>query len=244
MTTRDMRLIFFILAVALVLCLVLPPVLASSRDDDDRGDIDIDIGDVNVPVDVLVNAGDLSLDQNLQFDSKAYALAPPGLGGVAIARCLGSEAWTLLIGGKQKLVLNQVCMADFYLKVGRYDLAAQALCNQPEILEEYPSEVACEIDHDFTPAIVEGASGYDHDIHSRSDEFDLAYAVQEEEIEYLQEEQATLVGRVDYLTELLEQAPTAATPIYIQQAPEPRYTEEDAAYILGLYSKGGDENEQ
>jgi len=113
-----------------------------------------------------------------------------------------------LIGGKQKLVLNQVCMADFYLKVGRFDLAAQALCNQPEILKEYQTEVACEADHDFTPAETEGRGGFDSA--DRSAQFEEHYELaqqQEHEIEYLREEQASLVGRIDYLTERIEMAP-------------------------------------
>jgi len=166
------------------------------------------------------------------YTSKAWALAAPGLPNVAIARCLGSEAWTLLVGGKQKLVLNQVCMAEFYLKVGRYDLAAQALCNQPEILMEYTTEVSCEIDHDFTPIIPEGKDKFSDEI-TESPE----YVAQQQEIEYLQEENASIVGRLDDLTSLLEQAPaSASTPIYIQQEQEPQYTDADKAYILGLYA--------
>lgn len=196
----------------------------------DIGGTDIDIGGT------IVDAG---LDQNLQFDSKGYALAPPGLPGVMIARCLGSEAWTLLIGGKQKLVLNQVCMAEFYLKRGRFDLAAQALCNQPEILMEYSSEAACEIDHDFTPIIPEG----DDDVSGRSDAFEEHYELaqqQEQEIEYLQQENASIVGRLDDLTALFEQEPESA---YVQQEPEPKYTDEDMAYVLGLYADGETEDE-
>lgn len=124
---------------------------ASGRGDDvdidvTGGDTTVTGGDVTVPVDVA--GGDTNL--NIDGDS-AIALAAPGLGDVDIAQCLGSEAWTLLVGGKQKLVLNQVCMAEFYLKQGRYDLAAQSLCNQPEIMDEYESEEKCESDHDFTP---------------------------------------------------------------------------------------------
>ena len=139
---------------------------------------------------------------------RSLAVVAPGLPSVAIARCLGSEAWTLLIGGKQKLVLNQVCMAEFYLNVGRYDLAAQALCNQPEILAEYKTELACEDKHNFTPPKSEGKGGFDSD--ERSAQFEEHYELaqqQEHEIEYLKEEQASLVGRIDYLTERIERAP-------------------------------------
>ena len=163
-------------------------------------------GGHNCNDDGTVNGGDISTGGN-----KSLLIAPPGLGDVAIARCLGSEAWTLLIGGKQKLVLNQVCMSEFYLNVGRFDLAAQALCNQPEILAEYNTETACELDHDFTPAIVE-----DIDLPERNVQFEEHYELaqqQEHEIEYLKEEQASLVGRIDYLTERIERVPTVRPQI-------------------------------
>ena len=70
---------------------------------------------------------------------------------VDIAQCMGSTSWDTLVVGKQKLVLNHACMAEFYLERGRYDLAAQSLCNIPEELAEYTSEAECELDHDFTP---------------------------------------------------------------------------------------------
>ncbi len=186
----------------------------------------------NEIVDVSLTGGDVIGGDTsvITGNNKSYVLAPPGLGDVAIARCLGSEAWTLLIGGKQKLVLNQVCMADFYLKVGRFDLAAQALCNQPEILKEYQTEVACEADHDFTPAIVE--VGFD--LGDRSAQFDEHYELaqqQEHEIEYLKEEQASLVGRIDYLTERIEQAPAAV----VQQSPAQAYwTDERRAKLEAI----------
>jgi hypothetical protein len=207
------------------------------HDDDGGGDV------VNVPVDVSVSSStavDVAGDTlNLSTGgNRAYNVVAPGLGDVDIRECLGSTQWSLLVGGKQKLVLNQVCMAEFYLKRGRYDLAAQALCNQPEILMEYSNEKACEDSHDFTPVIP------DHDVHSRSDEFEEVYAQQEHEIEFLQEENASIVGRLDDLTALLEQAPARApAPVYIQQEPEPQYSDEqfDAVWMA---LKGGDEDEQ
>lgn len=84
-------------------------------------------------------------------DNKSLALVAPSLGDVDIAACLGSTQWSFLIMGKQKLELNHVCMAEFYLNAGLYDLAAQSLCNQKEILAEYDSELACETAHDFGP---------------------------------------------------------------------------------------------
>jgi len=236
--SRWMKLLNFFLG-GLLLVLVMYGI-ETSRADGNPHNVDVrQSNDMNNQT-----AGDIvtgGVDNQISTGgNKSYVVVPPGLGDVDIAQCLGSQAWTLLIGGKQTLVLNQVCMAEFYLTQGRYDLAAQALCNQPEILAEYTTEIACEIDHDFTPAIVEGEDEYDHDIHSRSNEFAEAYAMQEEEIEYLQEENASIVGRLDDLTALLEQAPA---PVYVPQAPEFKYTDEDVAYILGLYDDGETEDE-
>ena len=180
--------------------------------------VDVSVGDVI--------GGDTSV---ITGNNKSYVVVPPGLPNVAIARCLGSEAWTLLIGGKQKLVLNQICMADFYLKVGRFDLASQALCNQPEILMEYKTEKSCEDDHDFTPATSEG--GFDLD--DRSAQFEEHYELaqqQEHEIEYLKEENASIVGRLDSLTMLFEQA-----PVIVQQSPVEQYwTDERRAKLEAI----------
>ncbi len=192
----------------------------------------------NEIVDVNLTGGDVIGGDISTGGNKSIALVAPGLGDVDIAQCLGSEAWTLLIGGKQKLVLNQVCMAEFYLKQGRYDLAAQSLCNQPEILNEYSTEADCEVAHDFTPVIP------DHDVHARSDEFELAHAQQEEEIVYLQEEQASLVGRLDALTEMMEQAPAPApTRVYVQQEPAPPMYSDEQFNAVWMALKGGDEDE-
>lgn len=102
-----------------------------------------------------------SNDQNLQTtgdvnvgtgDSRAWGFGH-AMGDVDIAQCLGSTQWDTILGGQQKLVLNNVCMAEFYLKNGKWGLAAMALCNQPEILSEFSSEAECETAHDFTPVI-------------------------------------------------------------------------------------------
>jgi hypothetical protein len=123
-------------------------------------------------------------------------------------------------------------MAEFYLKAGRYDLAAQALCNQPEIIAEYNTESDCELAHDFTPAFVAPPPK-----EARSTEVDEHYELdqrQEEEIVYLQEEQATLVGRLEQLTEQIEHTPE---PVIIYEPTE--YTDEqfDAVFMALKGSK-------
>jgi len=154
------------------------------------------------------------------------------LGDVDIAQCLGSTQWNTPIFGKQKLVLNQVCMAEFYLKASKYALAAMALCNVPEILDEFSDEDACELAHDFTPIVP------DHDVHIRSEEFEEAYILsqeQEEEIDYLQEEQASLVGRIEQLTAYIERVPAQ------KQVASEKYTDAQFEAVWAVLK--GDEDE-
>jgi len=73
---------------------------------------------------------------------------------VDINQCLASTSWDTIIVGKQKLVLNWVCMAEFYLKNGKPELAAMAVCNT-EVLDEFSSEAECEAAHDFFEEVVE-----------------------------------------------------------------------------------------
>lgn len=109
---------------------------------DTRGDEIIQSNDQNV-----VTSGDIAVGTG---DSRALAFGH-ALGDVDIAQCLGSVQWDTILVGRQKLVLNNVCMAEFYLKNGMFDLAAMMLCNQPEILDEFDSEESCEVAHNFTP---------------------------------------------------------------------------------------------
>jgi len=129
-------------------------------------------------------AGEIILGGN---SSKAFAFGH-ALGDVDIAQCLGSTQWDTLLGGRQKLVLNNVCMAEFYLKAGKYALAAMALCNQPEILREFATEEACELAHDFAPSPVAPPAPVSVDPPSSSHDS----AVLEEYVMEQQQEQAML----------------------------------------------------
>ncbi len=198
--SRAMKLLNFFLG-GLLLVLVMYGIETSHADGghDHSGDVTQSNDMNNQTAGDIVTGG---VDNQISTGgNRAYNVVAPGLGDVDIAQCLGSTQWSLLVGGKQKLVLNQVCMAEFYLKQARYDLAAQALCNQPEILNEYGSESACETAHDFTPAIP------DHDVHTRSEAFEEVYPQQQEEIEYAREERASLVGQIDQLAQQIHLGP-------------------------------------
>lgn len=84
---------------------------------------------------------------DISHESKALGLGRSSF-DVDINQCMGSTAWDTIVGGKQKLVLNWVCLAEFYIKTGQPDLAAVALCNT-EMLDEFESEAECELAHDF-----------------------------------------------------------------------------------------------
>jgi hypothetical protein len=196
---------------------------------DDGGDVTI--GGTEISTGDMIG-GDTSV---LTGNNKALTIVAPGLADVDIAQCLGSEAWTLLVGGKQKLVLNQVCMAEFYLKQGRYDLAAQSLCNQEEILREYGTEADCEAAHDFTPAVVEG--------HDSLAEFENHHEVEEQHTEELVQVQMAQTSIEDRLRALENKPAPRPRVTQSQAAPEPKYSEEDMAYVLGLYQKGEPEDE-
>lgn len=114
---------------------------------------DVTVGDTNVSVPVSTGANTTSNTTTVE-GSRAYALSN-SLGDVDIAGCLGSQQFNTPIFGRQNLVLNKVCMADFYLKTQKYALAAQQLCNIKEILEEFENEAECEAAHDFAPVVIE-----------------------------------------------------------------------------------------
>jgi len=209
------------------------------HDDDDGGDT---LVNVDVPVDVDITGPDIGGDS-----VRSLVVVAPPLGDVDIAQCLGSTQFTFLVGGKQKLVLNWPCMAEFYLKQGRYDLAAQALCNQPEIIKEYMTEVACEIDHDFSPPETDGEGEGESNLgglYNQAAQFNEHYEraqQQQEEIEYLREENASIIGQIEYITQQIEQAPAPQQQVQ-QQIDEgaERRAKSRAAYEKAL-AEGSEE---
>jgi len=235
------RQFFLLLIVATIVAGVATNAFADKRSGDritqsndnntqTAGDID-----VAASASAVLSGGDMvGGDTSLSSTTKNLAIAAPNLGDVDIAQCLGSTQWSLLVGGKQKLVLNQVCMAEFYLKAGRYDLAAQALCNQPEIIAEYNTESDCELAHDFTPITVyrseEPAANYEPEVNH------------EEDMEIVQIQQAGLVAQLDYVTEQLEEVRNKPSPepVIVQQQVE--YTDEQFdAVFMALKGSNDDE---
>lgn len=115
------------------------------------------LGDTRTPKNIAINenvqevvTGDIAITGG---KSRALGLGRSSF-DVDINQCMGSTAWDTIIGGKQKLVINWVCLAEFYLKTGQPELAATAICNT-EMLDEFSSEAECEAAHDFFIEVAE-----------------------------------------------------------------------------------------
>lgn len=144
------------------------------------------------------------------------------LGDVDIAGCLGSTQWSTPLIGKQKLVLNHVCMAEFYLNARQYDLAAMALCNVPEILAEFKTESECEAAHDFAPPTITEASPEPH--------------VPQDEFYRLEQLNAERYDSLAERLETIEQRPEPRPKVVLQPAPtaEPFIDDTKRAALLAL----------
>lgn len=193
------------------------------------GDTNIEIdGEVTVPVDVNtdVTGGPVSVEH--KSESLGIGLSN-SLGDVDIAGCLGSTQWATPLFSKQKLVVNWPCLAEFYLRQGKYELAAMAICNT-EIVKEFESELACEDAHDFAP-VEEPVS----EVLEQRKEIEEHH---QEDIQVVQMAQVSLEQRVSEL----ESRP-APRPRVIQAPAEPkeRYSTEQK---LAVFKALGIEDEE
>jgi hypothetical protein len=173
MKSRLATFIFFLIAVAAFF--ISAPLWATDCRGNSCNDVgtDVTVGDTNVNVPITTGPTNVTGgDTTLNNESRAIALSNV-LGDVDIAGCLGSTQWATPLFSKQKLVVNWPCLTEFYLRNGKYELAAMAICNT-EIVKEFASEADCEAAHDFEEIIEEAVIVY-----AESDD---------EEVEYLREE--------------------------------------------------------
>lgn len=220
----DMRLLALLLLVG-ILILVAAPVWAGGGDHHNSGDVDVDVefgGDtVNVGGDTIsLQGGDMTGGPvNVSTGGNKSLALGNVLGDVDIAGCLGSTQWSTPVYGKQKLVVNWVCVAEFYIRYQQPGLAAMALCNT-EILEEFDSEEECEQAHQFLAqaAIVESPIIDDY-----SDE------------EEFHEEQRTLnmalQSEIEQLRELYERRPTPKPVQHTVVEQKPLLTDDQKARL-------------
>lgn len=209
---------------------------------DSGGDVDVTTGDV-ITGDTSLSGGDMiGGDTNVSTGGNKTFAFSHSLGDVDInegQNCLGSEAWGSFIISRQTNELNPWCAALFYELNGKHDFAAKMRCDIKEIRRKYSSDDECWRDQDLTPR--EGYGGPDPD--EITDTFEDIEEAHDKEIQQVQTAQASIVDRLDYLTQKIEEAPAKQTV----QAPAKRedlLSQQEKLDILGLLSyKGGDEDE-
>ena len=220
---------------------------AASGDDNTGGDATATAGADSSSIsgaDAVATAmsGDLSVgDTTFSNSSKTFAFSH-SLGDVDInegQNCLGSEAWGSFIVSRQTNELNPWCAALFYELNGKHLFAAKMRCDIKEIGKKYTTEQECWMDQNLAPAepLGEGSSGVADRIVSHIDEVGVQH---DEDLMQVQMAQSELEQRISEL----EHKPAPRPRVVQEQAPPPeQYSAEDKAYILGLYTKGDDEDE-
>jgi len=210
----------------LILFLFFPLVVLASGSDDDISqttDVTTDVAtDVTTSVVNEIAGSDVSITGST---SRALGLGRSSF-DVDINQCMGSTAWDTPLGGRQRLVINWVCLAEFYLKTGQPDLAAVAICNT-EMLKEFDDEAACEAAHDFFIEI------------SESLVVEEAVTIQEdshwEEEEDWHQEQMQMQQDYDERIERLERRANRPAPIVIDKGAERRAKSRES---LAEFQKG------
>jgi hypothetical protein len=131
--------------------------------------------------------------------SKALGLGRSSF-DVDINQCMGSTSWDTILMGKQKLVLNWVCLTEFYIKTSQPELAAMAICNT-EMLDEFESEAECEAAHDFFVDVVEAMPMVAvEDDHDDEDYRELAQKLEELEQREPQVIERTVIQKQEFLS--------------------------------------------
>lgn len=204
-----------IIIVLIALAAVLLVMDVAYGDDDDRGHgHGHDDGDSSAVDASSIVTGDSS-----------WGIGAGGPGDVEINNCWGSTQWGGLTIFRQKLVTLETCLGFRFLALKKYELAAMHFCNDKPTLKEFANEAECEAEHDFTPPDPldsPNLGGLYDQATQFNEHYDLAQQ-QQEEIEYLKEENASFVGRLDQLTAYIEQEPARA-PTSVQKQ-EPQYSE-------------------
>lgn len=210
MKDNIVKLLFFVMAACVLIWIALmaaPAWATGGTDIEQETTVDVTTGANTATNDTNVTTGGVSTGGN---SSRALALAN-SLGDVDIAGCLGSTQWSTPLFGRQKLVLNHVCMAEFYLNAGQTKLAAMALCNVPEILKEFSTETACEAAHDFSVLQPDYAGAADMIARAAAEEEEDEKARRE-----LLVQQTRLLETVDTLQEEVQALKSKPRPV-IQQ---------------------------
>ena len=203
---RNIGILILLLLVAVFVGMV-SPVWATDDCRGNRcngGDVDVNT-DFTIGGDTTLTAGDNTASNSTHIGGGRALALSNGLGDVDIAGCLGSTQWATPLFSKQKLSVNWACLSEFYLRTGKYKLAAIAMCNT-EIAKEFETEEDCRSAHDFEPqeVVIEPASDDRDEAEDRYRvEQQMAYDSLRMEIEELKAKKAarpqTIVQKTEFL---------------------------------------------
>jgi hypothetical protein len=192
-TSIEERVMFTISAIALVAILVMvsAPVWAGGGEHHTTGDTNVNVGGDTI----TMEGGDLTSGPvNVSTGGNKSLALGNVLGDVDIAGCLGSTQWSTPVYGKQKLVVNWVCVAEFYIRYQQPELAAMALCNT-EILKEFDTEEECEQAHQFLAQAViqtvDESEDEDEEVHEALHSTNMMLQAEIEELKELYERHPT-----------------------------------------------------
>ncbi len=210
MTFRDIRIIFLLLAVAVILLLVLPPVLGDPHPHDGNDD-----GDV-------ISSGDVA-GGSVNSSARGYSV---GGGDMDIDDCLATHS--LLFGLWQGTHTNPYCEALRLDADGKYQAAAEMRCSTHKYRKVYGKGQVC-ID-----AVIRTAP----EKPENPGEDDVRFAQQQKELEYVQQQLATVLETVEQRTAAAKSAPRIDAELEALKAREAeRELKEEAsrAYFRAKY---------
>ncbi len=193
---------------------------------DDNGDIDFISGDTII---------DIEGDSN-----RALGLGTGSLGAAAMNNCIATKQFSLFIIFKtQGVKLDTWCAAQYLDRLGKHEEAALMRCSDKGISKIYGKETCLDA---MTIGSLEPPIPPDlSNLYNQAAQYDERYEqqqVQEEELDYVQEQLAIVIQE-------LERQKAAPPPQPVRQ--QPRYSDEQRAKvnaILGIKKEPDDELEQ
>jgi len=172
--------LLLMVAIAVFFVMVVFEIAYGDDHYDDDGDI--------VTSDVLVDV--------MGGNSRGYAVSG---GDMDINDCLATESY--LFGLYQRTKPNYLCMADKAQAKGELVRAAEFRCIYWGVRRAQGGKDECikRLTYDNIPPAIKVLVGAVPDDR---------YVEQQEEIEYLREENASIVGQIEYITQQIQRAPT------------------------------------
>ena len=225
--------LYIVIAALVVGLLVLAaPIFANGNGYGDDGDVHTNVTtDVNTDVttnvatDVAASASITGGTTSLSTNTRAYSVSGSDM---EIADCMATHA--ILFGLWQGTHINKLCLAAQLDNLGEHEEAAMMRCSLRKVRKVYGDKEACVAA--LRVDTVESLPSFD-DIYNRAammieeeEADDLRYQVQQEELEYVQEE----------LAAVKEQLEQRRAPRTVQTAAPPHlgYTDEQRAQVQEL----------